>query len=246
MKKNLIYFLVFFYSILYGAEFNLQAYKTTIIKMENGQALIPNDANIQIGSSGIVVHKINPYDETIVARAVVDKIDGSFANIRFEAFISLKQNAFPLPKLLPQVGDEVILNFLYDRSLIVVPNREIYENIVKAFPTINFVHPDIVAAYLNINYKPNPTRDDFRHMCNQTASGLIFFAFDGEAYFVDCQSFEALKKYQSGEVASYVLPFYSRVKDPQFPFFSLGISKMKDFDKYYKKLINFKIIEEQR
>lgn len=232
--------------MLHGAEFNLKPYKTTIINIENGQALVPNNSNIQVGSSGIVVHKINAYDETIVARAVVDKIDGMFASIRFEAFTSLKQNAFPLPKLLPQVGDELILNFLYDRSLIVVPNREIYENIVKAFPTINFIHPDIVAAYLNINYKPNPTRDDFRHMCVQTAAGLIFFAFNEEAYFVDCQSFEALKKYQSGEVASYHLPFYSRVKDPQFPFFSLGISRMKDFDKYYKKLINFKITEEER
>lgn len=239
MKKDLIFFLILFFSFLNGAEFDFKPYKTAIISVENGKALIPNNSNIEVGSSGIVIHKLNSTDETIIARAVVENIDGMFAVIRFEMFNMLTQKAFPLPKLTPQAGDEVILNYLYDRSLIVVPNKEIYENITKAFPNMTFIHPDIVAAYLNINYKPNPTRDDFRHMCFQTASGVIFFAFNGVSYFVDCQSFEVLREFQSGEVTYYRLPFFSRVKDPQFPFFSFGVSRMKDFDKYYKKLIKF-------
>lgn len=239
MKKNLIFFLIIFFSVLNGAEFNLQSYRTPIISIENGQALIANSSNIQVGSSGIVIHKLNQKDETIIARAVVQSVDGMFATIRFEVFNMLAQKAFPLPILTPQVGDIVMLNYLYDRALIVVPNKEIYENIVSAFPNITFIHPDIVAAYLNINYKPNPTRDDFRHMCFQTASGLIFFAFDENSYFVDCQSFEVLRQFQSGKVSYYQLPFFSRVQEPKFPLFSFGVSRMKDFDKYYKKLIKF-------
>ena len=46
--------------------------------------------------------------------------------MRFEVFDALEQKALPLPGILPKSGDELVLNYLYDRSLIVAPNKEIY------------------------------------------------------------------------------------------------------------------------
>ena len=105
---------------------------------------------------------------------------------------------------------------------------------------MEFIHPDIIGSYLSYNYKPNPSRDDFRKMCSQSAAGLIFIAMNEESVFADCQSFEVLKKFKSGSVAYYQLPFYTRVKDIDTVFWKFGSSKISDFDRHYKSLLKEK------
>ncbi len=238
MKK--LIFLLIFIDFIFGVSFDMPRYFAKISSIDKNTAFIEDNDSIKIGSSGVVTHRFDDGIASIVARAIVIEKNGKMAKIRFEVFENLKQEAFPIPKILPQIGDEVELNFLYSRSLIVVPNEEIYKQIIEIFPNITFIHPDIVGAYLSYEYKPNPTRKDFRKMCNFGNAGLIFIALNKEAYFLDCLSFKILQKFKSGEVANYQLPFFTRVKDIKTIFYKLNSEKIIDYDEYYKSLIKEK------
>lgn len=238
MKK----FLLFLAAACLGfaAEFSMREYKTPLISVDEGVGTIIDSPSIVTGSSGVVMHRFDNIQSSIIARAVVTQKGGGFAKVRFEVFDALEQKALPLPGILPKSGDELVLNYLYDRSLIVAPNKEIYSEVVGAFKGVTFIHPDIVGSYLSYEYKPNPSRDDFRKMCNQSAAGLIFIAMNNEAVFADCQSFEPLKRFQSGAVKYYQLPFYTRVKDIDTVFWKWGSEQISDFDRHYKALLKEK------
>lgn len=238
MKK----FLLFLAAACLGfaAEFSMREYKAPLISVDEGIGTIIDSPSIVTGSSGVVMHRFNNIQSSIIARAVVTQKGGGFAKVRFEVFDALEQKALPLPGILPKSGDELVLNYLYDRSLIVAPNKEIYSEVVGAFKGVTFIHPDIVGSYLSYEYKPNPSRDDFRKMCNQSAAGLIFIAMNNEAVFADCQSFEPLKRFQSGAVKYYQLPFYTRVKDIDTVFWKWGSEQISDFDRHYKALLKEK------
>lgn len=238
MKK----FLLFLAAVCLGfaAEFSMREYKAPLISVDEGIGTIIDSPSIVTGSSGVVMHRFDNIQSSIIARAVVTQKGGGFAKVRFEVFDALEQKALPLPGILPKSGDELVLNYLYDRSLIVAPNKEIYSEVVGAFKGVTFIHPDIVGSYLSYEYKPNPSRDDFRKMCNQSAAGLIFIAMNNEAVFADCQSFEPLKRFQSGAVKYYQLPFYTRVKDIDTVFWKWGSEQISDFDRHYKALLKEK------
>ena len=218
----------------------MREYKAPLISVDEGIGTIIDSPSIVTGSSGVVMHRFDNIQSSIIARAVVTQKGGGFAKVRFEVFDALEQKALPLPGILPKSGDELVLNYLYDRSLIVAPNKEIYSEVVGAFKGVTFIHPDIGGSYLSYEYKPNPSRDDFRKMCNQSAAGLIFIAMNNEAVFADCQSFEPLKRFQSGAVKYYQLPFYTRVKDIDTVFWKWGSEQISDFDRHYKALLKEK------
>jgi len=224
----------------FAAEFSMREYKAPLISVDEGVGTIIDSSDIVVGSSGVVMHKFDGAQSSIIARAVVTQKGGGFAKVRFEVFDTLAQKALPIPGIMPKSGDEIILNYLYNRSLIIVPNKEIYAEVTNAFKDITFIHPDIVGSYLSYEYKPNPSRDDFRKMCSQSAAGLIFIAMNNEALFADCQSFEPLKRFQSGAVKYYQLPFYTRVKDIDTVFWKWGSEQISDFDRHYKALLKEK------
>ncbi|MDA3079785.1 MULTISPECIES: plasminogen-binding N-terminal domain-containing protein [unclassified Campylobacter] len=240
MKRLILAFLFLFGISANAAEFSMPTYESPLLEVEDGYATIMNSPDIAVGSSGVVMHKFANGDRSIVARAVVAEKMGNLAKVRFEVFDSLEQKALPLPKVLPSKGDIVILNFLYNRALLVVPNAEIYEQIVAAFPNITFIHPDLAGAHLSYNFKPNPSRDDFRKMCSNNAAGLIFIALDKESLFADCGSFEPLKTFASGEVSYYQIPFYSRVGKIDTMFFDVLNGQINDYDRHYRYLLGQK------
>lgn len=214
----------------------MSEYAAKIESIEDGVATIKDSADIVVGSSGVVVHTFG-VDESIIARASVISKQSGVAKVRFEVFDMLAQRAFPLPGVAPQVGDIVLLNYLYSRSLIVVPNKEIYDQVVAAFADMTFIHPDIVGAYLSYEYKPNPSRDDFRKMCANSGAGLIFIGLDQRGVFADCQSFKILKEFKTGEVEYYQLPFYTRVRDIDTIFWKLDGEHINNYDAYYDFLL---------
>lgn len=237
MKKILL-ITIFLISNIFANAFDMPEVRAKILETNNSQAKIPNSLNLKVGSSGVVIHTFKNGDKSIVARVVVDKIGSNFTTLKFEVFNMLEQSALPLPNIVPQVGDEVILNFLYNRSLIVAPNKEVYNQIVNAFPNITFINPDIAAAYLNFNNKPNPNRDDFRKICNQNTAGLIFFALDNKGFFVDCGDFNIIQSFDTGKINYYEVPFYSRIKDIKAAFYDFSNEQIKNYNEYYKKLLN--------
>ncbi|WP_169753271.1 plasminogen-binding N-terminal domain-containing protein [Campylobacter mucosalis] len=237
MKKILLT-LTLFTALVFGADLGLREYKTPIISIDDDDtATIIDSPDIIVGSSGIVIHKFNSSDRSIIARASVVSKSGGFAKVRFEVFDTLEQRALPLPGIAPKTDDMVVLNYLYSRSIIIAPNKEIYNEVVGAFRDVTFIHPDLVGAYLSYNYKPNPSRDDFRKMCSQSAAGLIFIAMDSKSVFADCQSFKVLKEFKSGEVEYYQLPFYTRVKDIDTVFYKLDSEHINNYDAHYDSLL---------
>ncbi|ANE35951.1 putative PgbA domain protein [Campylobacter iguaniorum] len=240
MKKVVILFLMLC-SFAFGAEFDMKTtYSLLLNTTDDGFGEITDSKDIIVGSSGIVMHKFSDGSKSIIARAVVTEKKAGFAKVRFELFDSLKQPALPIPKILPENGDEIVLNYLYDRALIVAPNEEVFKEITNHFKNITFVHPDIMGSYLSYEYKPNPSRDDFRLMCAQNAAGVIFIALDGEAVFADCGSFNVLKKFKSKDISYYQLPFYTRITDIDTVFWKLDSAKIGNYNKYYKRLLGNK------
>lgn len=235
MKK--ILFLLFFLISTTFASFNL--YETTIQSTSEYEGVILDSNDILVGSSGIVIHDFGKNQKSIIARASVIKKDGKNATIKYEGFNLLEQKSFPIPSILPKKGDKVVLNFLYNRSLIIAPNKSIYDEITKNLVDIFWVHPDLVESYFTTYNIIKPTRKNFTEVCNAYGAGLIFFALDGEAFFADCKSFKILKSFETAEFNSKIkLPFYSRLKAPKSQFaFILGEKNIKNFSKYYKSML---------
>lgn len=239
--RYLISFFLFIGSV-FGASFYMPTYETILLDVdqEKGTGFIVDSSSITIGSSGVISHTFDNGESSIIARAVVESKQDGRAKVRFEVFSMLSQPALPLPGVLPQKGDEVVLNFLYDRALIIVPNENIYNQIVSTFTNINFVHPDIIGAYLNNHSTPNPSRDDFRKMCADNAAGLIFIAMDKKAVFADCGSFEILKSFESASVDNYQVPFYSRIYGISPAWWKWNSEYINDYNEHYKFLLDIK------
>lgn len=220
----------------------MPTYETMLLEVneESGTGVVVDNSSLIVGSSGVVSHTFSNGESSIIARAVVvDKKDGK-ATIRFEIFSMLSQEALPVPGVLPKKGDEVVLNFLYDRALIVVPNEDIYNQVINSFPNISFIHPDIAGAYLNSHSIPNPSRDDFRKICADNVAGLIFIAMDKQAVFADCGSFKILKSFESASVGNYQVPFYSRIYGISTAWWKWNSEYISDYNEHYRFLLDIK------
>lgn len=215
----------------------LAPYTTTLKEVRGGTATVADSQDLVIGSSGIVLHQFDEGKSSIIARASVTGKANGLATLQFEVFDLLEQSAFPLPGLTPKQGDTVILNYLYDRALIVAPNSIVFNEITGHFTDIQWVHPDLVGAYLASEYTPSPDRDTFRKLCQAHSTGIIFFALNFKGYFADCQSFKVLKTLDSGRISSYQLPFYTRITDIESAFWKFGSSQITDYNAHYGNLL---------
>jgi hypothetical protein len=212
-------------------------YSTNILSIDGRFATIQDSDDIYLGSSGIVMHAFDESTKTIVARVdVVEKKDG-IAKLRFDVYKLSAQSAFPIPGVLPEVGDKVTLNYLYDRALIVAPNQSVYKEITNHFKDIQWIHPDIVSASLAKNSTPNPNREDFQSICRTNSTSLIFFALDFSGYFVDCNNFQVIKEYKGAQISTIQLPFYSRVSTIECSWFNWGCEQISDYTSHYKALL---------
>ena len=214
-----------------------EEYKTKILETTDQTAIIADSPEFVVGSSGIVIHKFDDKTSSIITRVDVVSKDGNKATVRFEKFKMLSQGAFPETGIKPAVGDEVTINYLYDRALIVVPNQSTYTEVTKKYDSMTWVHPDIVAAYLSKIYRPNPDKDIFQQACYQNTASIIFFAVKDNGYFIDCHNFNTIKTIKVTENSEVQLPFYTRIKNIETTWFSFGSSKIPDYNSYYTSLI---------
>lgn len=212
-------------------------YKTTLLRIKNDTATIKDTPQITIGSSGIITHSFDATKTIILSHVEVVKKDGKYATLKLSPFTLLDQDAFPKAGILPKAGDKVILNYLYSRAFIVAPNERVYNETLERFSDITWLHPDLMAAYLSIEYKPNPSLEDFTNMCNQNSVGVIFFALKEHGYFVDCYDKKILKKVTMRKINSYQLPFFNRLGKIETIFWKLNGRQIKEYNSYYKKLI---------
>ena len=235
MKKALLYFFLILTTL--NAQGLFKKFETKIISIDGNTAVIENSDDITIGSTGIILHKFDKDTSTIVAGADVISKDKNKAVIKFRVYDMLEQKALPIPAIAPKVGDKVILNYLYDRALIVAPNYKVYKNVTDHFKNITWIHSDLMGAYLAKEYKPNPNKKTFHTMCKQNATSLIFFALSGNGYFVDCNNFKVLKEYKSSRVRRAQLPFYTRVRGIETTWLSFDSSEMHSYSRYYREML---------
>ncbi len=238
LKTLLGVILTLFLSVFAQAKPLFNEYTTTLLEANDKEGMIQDSSEFVVGASGIVMHAFDEKTSAIIARFDVIKKENGKATVRFEPFKMLAQGAFPDTKLKPAANDKVIVNYLYDRSLIIVPNQATFNEVSKSFPGMTWVHPDVVASYLAELYRPNPDRAIFQQACYQNTASLIFFAIKNKGYFVDCNNFNTLS--MSDITASFAepqLPFYSRIKNIDSSWFTWGSSHINDYDTYYSTLI---------
>ena len=238
VKKFLFFLMLFSLSSLFS--FSLEPYQTKIIKLEGNEAVVPDSPQVNIGSSGIVIHNFDDKHRTIITKAVVTKKTGTNMYLKLYYYKDLNMDALPSYKIVPKVGDTVIFNYLYKRILPIVPNKEAFEKFKNEFPRIDVIHPDLFAYELAVEGNTAPKLSDFRKECNNDDFGLLFFALSDQGYFVDCTSFKVIGKLDFPTEGKKEKPFYTRIKNIKPKFFGLGSDEIKDFDSYYKKLLGIK------
>ncbi len=223
------------------AKTNFAPLKTTVIDVDKKFIYIDDSADLLVGSSGIVLHAFDDTHKTIVSMVTVIKKEGEQAYLKYESFKGLKQNALPTYNITPKKGDTVILNYLYERALAITPNLQTQNYINTTFNTIGWIHPDIFASKLAIDFTPNPKKSNFRQECSEDSFSLLFFAIEDKGYFVDCNSFKTLHtielpkdlKLEKGQK-----PFYSRLGEIKGRMFGLmGGDGMHSYTRYYKQLL---------
>ncbi|EGP2595448.1 exporting protein [Campylobacter coli] len=233
-------FLTFILSLsigLFAADLNLKPVKTELLKVEDIYGYIKDSSDIKLNSSGVVIQRFQT-SKSIIARASVIAKEKGLAKLKFSVFADLEQDALPLPNVVPQKGDEVVLNFLYDRGLVIAPDEQTYNKLVSSFPEIYFTHIDILGAQLIRSLSLAPKRSDFRKFCADNAVGILIFALEDKAKIVDCQDFSELYELAIAKPSSIQVPFYSRIGGYKSNFFDFNSQEVGNYYRYYDALIN--------
>jgi hypothetical protein len=209
---------------------NIQDNKSTI-----------NVGNLIVGQSGIVVHIYDNDKRLIVSNAKVISSNSNTSVVEFFKFDDLKQDALPTSKREVEIGDVLVLNYMYNSSLLITPTQDSFQSVRDNFKLNNFIHSDIFAAKLKVNNKPYPTKEDFQSFAIEQNLGTIFFALNNKVYIVDTKTFTILDSYSFAyENSEGKMPFYTRVEEIEesildFSFFS--DKKELNYDEYYKRIL---------
>ncbi len=233
-------FLTFILSLsigLFAADLNLKPVKMELLKVEDIYGYIKDSSDIKLNSSGVVIQRFQT-SKSIIARASVIAKEKGLAKLKFSVFADLEQDALPLPNVVPQKGDEVVLNFLYDRGLVIAPDEQTYNKLVSSFPEIYFTHIDILGAQLIRSSSLAPKRSDFRKFCADNAVGILIFALEDRVKMVDCQDFSELYELAIAKPSSIQVPFYSRIGGYKSNFFDFNSQEVGNYYRYYDALIN--------
>ncbi|AJD06732.1 putative plasminogen-binding protein [Campylobacter lari] len=233
--SRIILVLCCFLAFLQAKNFDL--IQTKLEKVDDIYGYIKDDPRILLHSSGIVVHEIDT-QKSIIARASVIGRENGLVKLQFKVFDMLTQDAMPLPNVLPQVGDKIVLNYLYDRALIIAPDKSVYDFIAQKLNGIYFLHPDLFGAHMIQEYRQTPRRSDFRSFCSKNAVGLLVVALEKKAEIVDCQDFGKIEEFAIPQAQSLQIPFYSRITGYKSDIFSLNDETIGNYYVYYEKLIS--------
>jgi len=226
---------------LLHAQSNFSQTKLKIDSIKGDIATLHASGDFSKGASGIVIKKFDDKHEAIIANAIVISNKNSTITLKLLPYDGLEQDVLPNYDISPKVGDEVILNHLYNRALIIAPNQDSYNQITRDYSNFDWVHPDLFAVKLISSLKAKPTKEQFQDECKDDSIGLIFFIIKNRAYAVDCKSFYPIGYSPVTPTKKKLTPFYSRIKDIRGKLGGLfGGDKIKDFDSYYSKLLGLK------
>ena len=217
-------------------KYDLSTQKSTLSNVSINKANI-DIGNLTIGQSGIIVNR-NSTGYIIVSQATVLSSDTSSSTIQFSEKKVLVQNAIPTTTLKPQNGDTFILNHLYQTSLLIVPNTESKNKVIKLYEKQNFLNEDFFASYLKLLSNPIPTREDISEFCQSQQIGTIFIVIESSLYVVDALSFKIVDNIDLAiDDTTTSVPFFTKVTKIEKNFWSFGSNEIENYSQYYSNLL---------
>ncbi|MCB9096205.1 plasminogen-binding N-terminal domain-containing protein [Arcobacter aquimarinus] len=227
-------------------EFSIKPIGAKVTNINNNKSNI-DIGNLIVGQSGIVVHIYDNDKRLIVSNAKVISSNENSSVVEFFPFNDLTQDAIPTSNRSVTENDILILNYMYNSSLLIAPTLDSFQAVRENFKLNNFMHSDIFAAKLKVENKPYPTKEDIQKFAIEQNLGTIFFVLDNKVYVLDTKTFTILESYAFAyESAEKQMPFYTRVEDIEesifnssfFDFFSED--KKSNYDEYYKRILGLK------
>ncbi len=212
---------------------------TPLVHVENDRAAVSAE-HLQKGMSGFVVRAFDATHSTIIANALVEETtpSGSRAILRLAPYDGLLQSSLPMGSWTPKTGDTAVLAYDYDRSLLIAPNDESYDTLIRKNGRSEWVHPDHFATYLSREGHPTPMVEDFRRYCTANSIGLLQIQAASTLFTLDCKSFTVLHTAPS-ETSSEkaMVPFYSRIPSIRSGWWGQGSSRLESYEPYYLEQI---------
>ena len=225
-------------------EFSIKPMGLKITNIENNKSVIPM-GNLIIGQTGIIIHIFDNDKRLIVSNAKVISSDSNSSVVEFFGFDDLKQDAIPTSNRVVANNDILILNYMYNSSLLITPTLDAFQNVRDNFKLNNFVHSDIFAAKLKVDHIPYPTKQDIQKFAIEQNLGTIFMVIENKVFIIDTKTFTILASYAVNyeNNAEVKMPFYTRVEEIEdtifnwsfFDFFS-G-KKNLSYNDYYKRIL---------
>ena len=149
----------------------------------------------------------------LVSNAYVISSNENSSKLKLMPFLGLKQNALPTSNRKAVEGDFVILNYLYDKSIIIAPNQDSFTEVRSKYPDNNFLHSDLFAAELKYEGEPFPSKELIQEYASSQNIGTIFFVIGNKVYITDSKTFAILDSdtvlFNNTEDAK--MPFYTRI-----------------------------------
>jgi len=203
-----------------------------------GQSAVVDVGPLPSGVSGIVLHHYDQTHAAIVASVFVTRSGEGSTTLRLLPFRGLHNPNLPTVKTPPQKGDTVILGYLYDRVLPIVPNQKSLERARASFKKLQIIHPDLVAAELAKAKSPLPTKALLQRTCEKFDLGIVMIMFSDGTDFLDCISWEKVghAEIAAADPKDFKQPFFNRFEKIPAPFYDWSEHKIENFDRFYKKL----------
>lgn len=237
MIKNVTALLLFFATTLL-AQTNFSPFHTKVSALTAEGLVVEGRKGLAVGASGVVIHTFENNHQTIISSVEVIKKEGNKLLLKQRPFPYTKQHILPNYKIAPKVGDEVILNFLYNRAVAIVPDASTYKTVTKSYEEFEWVHPDIFAAKLSTEYNPTPNKKTFQKMCINQNIGLLLIYANETGHFVDCTSFKTIYTIPLPTASETKAPFYNRLEPIKGRLFGLfGGKGVHNYDRFYSDLL---------
>lgn len=196
--------------------------------------------NLRRGESGFVLHQLDSAHAMILARAVVVAIDDNRARLALQPLELFDNPSMPTPLLTPEVGDQVILRVFYNRAFAIAPNQQVYRAVTAQYPNIEWLHPDLFAAFLANQGRAAPTMEHFREICNAYATGVVYLVRENVGELRDCQTFAILHSDSLPSSEEQIKPFFSRLGNMERSWlgFLRRDPKITNYYHYYDSLVH--------
>ncbi len=198
-----VLFGIFFFTFsLFGGFIPQKSY--TVVTAVNGNTITLQGAFAYNGMSGLLVRNLNGKEYGI---AFVKQISPGRAEI-------IDTNPFGGKNLAnikaePKVGDKVIGGFMYNRIMVLAPNKSSFINIQNRFG-IRSVNPDIFMAFLAKRGSSTPSSSDYYEFAKLTHVGLFVIFKNGFVTLYDpISQSEIAKTMMDISVYNAMEPFYN-------------------------------------